>query len=99
MTKEASVKRLFLSGHIEGISYLLLLFVAMPLKYMADMPKAVSIAGGIHGVLFVWFIYEIFEALASKKITLAKSFLAFFASLIPFATFFLEKIILGRKAD
>lgn len=99
MTKDAQLKRFFLSGHIEGISYLLLLFVAMPLKYMADMPEAVKIAGMIHGFLFVWFVYEIFSVFIAKKLSFSKSLLAGVASLIPFATFFLEKIVFGRKAD
>ena len=37
----------------EGVSFLVLLLIAMPLKYMADYPKAVTIVGGLHGVLFI----------------------------------------------
>ena len=40
----------------EGISFLFLLLIAMPLKYLAGMPLAVSIVGGLHGILFVSFI-------------------------------------------
>jgi integral membrane protein len=98
MTSDKTLKHLFLSGHVEGVSYLLLLFVAMPLKYFADMPKAVSYAGMIHGVLFVWLIFAIFLAFSQDKINLKKAVLVFLASLIPFATFFLERIVLGRKA-
>ena len=98
MTSDKTLKHLFLAGHVEGVSYLLLLFVAMPLKYFADMPKAVSVAGMIHGVLFVWLIFAIFLAFSQDKINLKKAILVFLASLIPFATFFLERIVLGRKA-
>lgn len=96
MDKE--LKNLFFAGHVEGISYLLLLFVAMPLKYVADKPMAVKIAGSIHGFLFVWFMYTIFIALTNKKINFKQSVIVFLASLIPFATFFLERLILGRKS-
>lgn len=99
MTKDDQLKSFFLSGHIEGISYLLLLFVAMPLKYMADLPIAVKIAGLIHGFLFIWFMYEIFMVYSSKKLSFVKAGVAVLASLVPFATFFLERIVFGRKAD
>lgn len=99
MTTDKTLKHLFLAGHVEGISYLLLLFVAMPLKYLAEEPMAVKIAGSIHGFLFVWLIYAIFLALNNKKISFLKAVLVFIASLIPFATFFLERIVLGRKSQ
>jgi len=47
------LRRLRVLGIVEGISTLLLFFVAMPLKYMADMPMAVTIVGSIHGFLFI----------------------------------------------
>ena len=43
-------------GIIEGISTLFLFFVAMPMKYMYDQPMAVTIAGMIHGVLFIGLV-------------------------------------------
>ncbi|MCH5690241.1 DUF3817 domain-containing protein [Niabella sp. W65] len=42
---------------LEGISYLLLLLVAMPLKYLADIPEGVKYIGWAHGVLFVLFVF------------------------------------------
>ena len=47
------IQILRLLGNIEGISYLLLLGVAMPMKYYFEMPMAVKITGMAHGVLFV----------------------------------------------
>jgi integral membrane protein len=43
-------------GFVEGLSLILLLFVAMPLKYMLDMPTAVTIVGSIHGGLFILYM-------------------------------------------
>ena len=48
--------QLRLIAWIEGISFLLLLFVAMPMKYLADRPSMVRILGMAHGLLFVLFI-------------------------------------------
>jgi len=75
----------------EGLSFLILLFIAMPLKYFADMPKAVSVVGGLHGVLFVAFIYLAWEVKSQYKkdwFWLAKAFLA---SIIPFGTFWMDR--------
>ena len=75
----------------EGISFLVLLFIAMPLKYFAGLPEAVKIVGWAHGVLFVAFL---FLSLVVKT-TLRKDFIwlvkAFIASILPFGTFLLEK--------
>jgi len=75
----------------EGTSFLVLLFIAMPLKYLADSPMAVRIVGGLHGLLFVGFIVMAFEV---KRETgkdwawLAKSFIA---SILPFGTFVMDR--------
>jgi integral membrane protein len=47
---------LIIAGIIEGLSTLVLFFVAMPLKYSFDMPAAVSIAGPVHGFLFLGLV-------------------------------------------
>lgn len=90
----ASLTQRFLQiGKLEGYSYLVLLLIAMPLKYMADMPLAVRIAGSIHGVLFVAFVAIILMMLNKKLITLENAIYAFMLSLIPFGTFFLRKLV------
>ena len=75
----------------EGVSFLLLLFVAMPLKYFANMPMAVKIMGSLHGVLFVAFVVLAWEVKGDNR----KSFLwllkAGLASLLPFGTFIMDK--------
>ena len=68
----------------EGISYLLLLFVAMPLKYMAGLPSAVRIVGMAHGVLFVLFCILLVELKRRKEFGWGMSFFAFILSLLPF---------------
>jgi integral membrane protein len=75
----------------EGISFLVLLVIAMPLKYMAGLPMAVTVVGWAHGVLFVGFLalaYEVKTALDKDFLFLVK---AFIASILPFGTFWLEK--------
>lgn len=78
-------------GNIEGISYLLLLGVAMPLKYMADIPQAVKIVGAIHGFLFVLFMLALVRVWLKIKWPYEKIAMAFLLSIIPFGTFYLDK--------
>ncbi len=84
-------------GIWEGISFLILLFIAMPLKYFGGMPKAVSIVGMAHGMLFVAFMYTIINAITSSGLPVKKGIIAFLASLIPFGTFFLDKLVFEKK--
>ncbi len=84
------------AGIWEGISYLLLLGVAMPLKYLADMPLAVRVVGTLHGILFILFMYTIINAMRNG-LSFKKAVIAFIASLIPFGTFFLDKLIFEKK--
>ena len=72
----------------EGISFLLLLFVAMPLKYGLGMDAAVRIVGMAHGILFVGYCATL--ALAAKRLGPRLSALAFALSFVPGGTFWLE---------
>ena len=76
---------------IEGISYLLLLFIAMPLKYFADMPMAVTIVGGIHGALFVAFMIWLALVFFKHKKSFGWGVKSFIASIVPFGTFYMDK--------
>ena len=86
-----SIKQhLRLSALIEGISYLLLLFVAMPLKYMAGLPIYVTIIGGLHGALFVWYIISVMVGRDAYNFTLKQTAIALIGSLLPFGTFYAD---------
>lgn len=77
-------------GFWEGISYLLLLGVAMPLKYIWNHPEYVRMVGSAHGLLFVLFMVVLGYALAIKAITFKQAIYGFLLSLIPFGTFYLS---------
>lgn len=81
----------------EGVSYLLLLFVAMPLKYLADMPMAVKATGWLHGLLFVMFIISLMEVSLRLRWSVVKVGLAFLSSLLPFGTFILDARLLRQE--
>ncbi|KQN35978.1 hypothetical protein ASE92_07505 [Pedobacter sp. Leaf41] len=75
----------------EGISYLLLLFVAMPLKYFADLPLYVKYTGWAHGLLFVLYAATLVLAWQEQKWKFGKALLIFVASLLPFAPFIVDR--------
>jgi len=81
----------------EGISYLLLVFIAMPLKYWADMPLAVKYTGWAHGLLFVLYAICLLVAWITYKWSFGKAALIFLASLIPFAPFFVDRKLKEEK--
>jgi integral membrane protein len=72
----------------EGISFLLLLFVAMPLKYGFGIDRAVRIVGMAHGVLFLGYCLTL--AVAAPRLGARRSLLAFVVSFVPGGTFWLE---------
>ena len=86
----SDLKKFRLINKIEGYSFLLLLFVAMPLKYMAGFPIATKIAGIIHGVLFIGFIYQLIVATEEVPFSKKEAFVFFVASVIPFGSFYTE---------
>src|SRR5215203_4031115 len=74
----------------EGISFLVLLFIAMPLKYLGDLPMPVTIVGYLHGFLFVAFIILAFVTMNSYKKNWGWLIKSFIASIIPFGTFWMD---------
>ncbi|TPE39575.1 DUF3817 domain-containing protein [Pontibacter mangrovi] len=84
-------------GLYEGLSYLLLLGVAMPLKYMFDMPLFVKYVGWAHGVLFVLYMLALLQVTLANNWGLRKVAAAFIASLLPFGPFVLDKKLLQEE--
>lgn len=75
---------------IEGWSFLILLGIAMPLKYFADMPMAVKIVGWAHGVLFVLLCWALLQTLLFTRWSIFRCAAVFIASLLPFGPFLLD---------
>jgi integral membrane protein len=86
-----SVQTLRLLALTEGVSFLLLLGVAMPLKHMAGLPLAVKIAGWAHGLLFVALCYVLFHITLEKRWPLGRAGLVFLAALLPFGPFVIDR--------
>jgi integral membrane protein len=85
------ITRLRNVGLAEGTSFLLLLGVAMPLKYLADMPMAVRVVGWAHGLLFIAFCLALLQAHRYAKWSIGRSFIFFMAGLVPFGPFLVDR--------
>lgn len=75
----------------EGISYIALIFIAMPLKYFMDMPLAVKYTGWLHGLLFVFYASLVVLCMIEYKWGIGKATLIFLGSLLPFVPFYVDK--------
>ena len=78
-------------AYAEGASFLVLLGIAMPLKYLAGLPQAVRVVGMAHGVLFIAYVLLVFNALGAGRFDGRKAAWALLASLLPFGPFVLER--------
>ena len=93
MTLSTPLGRLRFIGFYEGLSYLVLLGIAMPLKYWADFPLAVTIVGGLHGLLFTLFLLAVAHVVIVHRWSIVKVLGAVIASLVPFGTFVLDAVL------
>lgn len=93
MSPDKDIQRFLQVGHAEGISYLVLLGIAMPLKYFLNIPEAVRIVGSLHGILFVAFVFMIAWLVVQKKMSIMGAVKAFVLSLVPFGTFYLNRLV------
>lgn len=82
--------RLRVLGMVEGTSTLLLFGVAMPLKYFADIPLAVTVVGSIHGMLFLALVSAFIAGIAHIPIPRALAAAGVAAAVIPFGPFLID---------
>jgi len=85
-------------GRLEGVSFLLLLGVAMPLKYLADRPEAVRWVGWAHGILFVALGLAVLVAWWRVRLSWRDSVVVMVAALLPFGPFVVDRRLRDREA-
>lgn len=82
---------------IEGLSYLLLLFIGVPLKYMLDNDNVVKLLGRPHGFLFIAYVIIAIGIMPKMKWDLKTLLIIILASILPFGTFWMDKKYLREK--
>ena len=91
--------RFRLISFIEGVSTILLFFVAIPLKYQFDLPMAVRIVGSAHGLLFLVYIGMLVHTWASQAWPLKMFIAGLFAAIPPFGTFIYDHFMVKAYID
>jgi integral membrane protein len=86
-----AIGRLRLLGMVEGASFIVLLGIAMPLKYVAGYPIAVRVVGLTHGVLFILFSIALFHVWQTRPWTTGRAALVLLAALLPFGPFVIDR--------
>lgn len=95
---ESPIARLRLAGILEAISFLLLLGIAMPLKYIWGQPMAVRVVGMTHGILFILFCFALNGARMAHDWDLSRSAKFFVAALVPFGPFVVDRELKEEEA-
>ncbi len=86
------------TGIAEGISFLVLLLIAMPLKYMLDLPLAVKYTGWAHGLLFVLYVAQAYYVKEVYNWPFKKFLYTFVAAWLPLGTFVYDKQLKKEEA-
>ena len=90
------LKNLTIMGYLEGTSFLLLLGIAMPLKYMLGIPEAVKYVGMAHGALFIAYILMLLIATSKIKMPLWAMPAGVVGSFLPFGPFVFDHLLKKR---
>lgn len=94
---QTQIGRLRLIGYAEGISLLVLLFIAVPLKYWAGDPSLTKLMGPIHGALFLLFVFNTVSVGVEQQWQFSKTtWKVLLACFIPFGTFYVDRKILSK---
>ena len=84
------IKVLRVISYLEGISYILLLFIAVPIKYYANDPSLVKLLGMPHGLLFVAYVMLSLVSSKEYRWNSKKTLVVLISSVIPFGTFYVD---------
>jgi integral membrane protein len=92
-----NIGRLRIIGFFEGISLLILIFIAMPLKYYWENPVLVKVVGQLHGILFLLFVFNTLSVGVEQKWHFKNTtWKVLLACIVPFGTFYIDNKILSK---
>ncbi len=92
-----TIKSFRIISVLEGISFLVLLGIAMPLKYIAGIPEFVQVVGMAHGILFIMYVIGAFRMREKLTWSLKTLLIVILCSVLPFGPFYAEKRYLPIK--
>jgi len=84
-------------GLLEGVSLLVLLFIAMPLKYLGGIPDAVRVVGSLHGLFFLMFLVALFRAASEFDWPPRRYLTVAIVAVVPFGVFWLDRTLKSEE--
>lgn len=97
--RKLSLSRLRLLALVEGLSLLVLLGIAVPLKHLFGVPKATTIVGAIHGIAFVAYLVAVLDALVTRQLTPRQAGLAVVAAMVPGGSFAFRRTLRAQDDE
>jgi integral membrane protein len=91
----AALTRYRVMAYVVGVLLLVLVFVAMPLKYFADQPTLVAIVGPLHGFLYMVYLVTAFDLSVRAKWPFVRTLLILLAGTVPVMSFVAERKVTG----
>jgi integral membrane protein len=88
--------RFKLIASLEGISFLVLVGIAVPLKHVWGQPWLVQNIGMVHGILFILYLFNIIQNKIELGWATGKTVIAMLLSIIPFGTFYVVRKMIPR---
>ncbi|WP_129715248.1 DUF3817 domain-containing protein [Pedobacter sp. SYP-B3415] len=97
---KSPIGRLRMIAYLEGTSLLILVLIAVPLKYYSHDPALVKVIGPIHGALFLWFIFNTLSVGIQQRWRFReRTWKVLLACIIPFGTFYIDHVVLRKAAE
>lgn len=94
-----NLKTLRISGYVEGASFLILIFICVPLKHIWGIPQPTLYIGAVHGVLFIFYCTMVLLTKQEQQWDFKKTFWALLASILPFGTFVADARLFNKQKE
>lgn len=91
------VTRYRVLAYVVGVLLIILVFVGVPLKYLADSPQVVKAVGFTHGMLYLVYLATVLDLAVRRRWKLPKVLVVFAAGLVPFLTFYMERRVMAEE--
>jgi integral membrane protein len=89
--QRAALTRYRVMAYVVGVWLILLVLVAMPLKYLADSPRMVEIVGPVHGFLYLAYLATALDLAFRARWSAVRTVLVMLAGTVPFLSFVAER--------
>ncbi|MBA3524370.1 MAG: DUF3817 domain-containing protein [Geodermatophilaceae bacterium] len=87
---EPALLRYRVMAYVVGVMLLILVFVAVPLRYLFDTPEVSAVVSPLHGFLYAVYLLAVLSLGTRSQWTFRKTILVMLGGTVPFLSFWLE---------